>query len=78
MEYEDLVWEPVTSSNLAQIAYDPDNMELWITFLNGGMYSYSNVSEELYRGLLTSASKGRFFHRNIKTDPNRYPFVRHA
>lgn len=58
---------PVTSSNLAAVGYDPDSNQLFIQFLNGSMYMYSGVPQEVYDGIMSAGSKGSFFHHNIKT-----------
>lgn len=61
---------PVSSSNLSSVAYDSGTLE--IQFKNGRYYRYFNVPESVYLGLLTAPSKGRYFHRHIKT---AYPYT---
>ena len=57
---------PVESSNLKAIGYDPDNQELYVSFLNNTTYKYLNVPEEIFNAFLEAGSKGQFLHRNIK------------
>ena len=57
---------PVESSNLASIGYEVETSTLEIEFHNSGIYQYSGVPENIYQGLMDAASKGRYFHQNIK------------
>ena len=57
---------PVSSSNLASVGYDATSKTLYVRFHKGGTYSYSNVPESVYHGLMNAPSKGRFFAANIK------------
>lgn len=57
---------PVGSSNLASVGYEVETSTLEIEFHNGGIYQYSGVPENIYQGLMDAASKGRYFHQNIK------------
>ena len=61
----------VTSSNLTQVGYDNNRNVLRVVFATGAAYDYHNVDEQMYRHLLQSPSKGRFFHQYIK---NRYNY----
>jgi hypothetical protein len=38
---------------------------LVLTFQNGTTYTYSDVDESVFRGLITANSAGQFFGRNI-------------
>ena len=55
---------PVTSSNIASVGYENGTLE--IAFVDGGVYQYSNVPEQIYLGLMSAASKGGYFHDHIK------------
>ena len=57
---------PVQSSNIASVGYDPATSTLEIEFHSGGVYQYLGVSREVYEGLMKAASKGSYFHHNIK------------
>jgi hypothetical protein len=56
----------VSSSNVASIGYDPDNMILEVEFLSGGLYEYYNVPEFLFNDFINAPSKGQFFDQHIK------------
>lgn len=56
----------VSSSNLASVGYDPENMILEIEFHNGGIYQYFNVPESVYKGLMNADSHGKYFDAYIK------------
>lgn len=62
----------VSSSNLYAVGYDYDSATLRIQFLNGGIYDYQGVSSDVYEGLLSAASKGKYFDQVIKK--GGYPF----
>jgi len=57
---------PVTSSNLDSVGYDAENEILEVAFRSGGVYRYFSVPQHVYDGLMSSGSKGQYFHRNIK------------
>ena len=56
---------PVASSNVTAVGYDAATETLRIDF-NSGTYDYSNVPEDVYEGLVTAASVGRFIAQNIR------------
>lgn len=56
----------VDSSNLEWVAYNKKNSELYIQFHSGGLYRYTNVSENLFNGLLSAGSHGRYFWMKIR------------
>lgn len=58
--------QPVTSSNLAEVGYDPDLETLEIQFKNGGVYQYYNVPAFINERFMTADSLGRFFNAEIK------------
>lgn len=55
---------PVRSSNIASVGYENGTLE--IAFVDSGVYQYFNVPEHVYQGLMSAASKGRYFHDRIK------------
>lgn len=61
----------VDSSNLSSVGYENGN--LYIRFHHGGLYCYHNVPEDIYRGLLSANSKGKYHAAYIK---NSYSFSR--
>jgi hypothetical protein len=58
--------QPVTSSNLASIGYDPATETLEVEFKNGLVYQYYNVPQIIFDQLHQAASVGTFFNANIK------------
>lgn len=56
----------VDSSNLEQVGYDPDGMELYVQFKDGSLYVYTEVPAQVYDGLLLASSKGSYLHREVK------------
>lgn len=65
--------QPVTSSNLRSVGYDPMTHILEIEFHSGDIYRYSGVPQGVFDGLLRAGSKGSCFHSNIK---GCYPYTR--
>lgn len=65
--------DPVASSNIASIGYDPESTTLEIEFTNGSIYQYFNVPTGLNDELMASSSKGQFLNTYIR---NGYPYSR--
>ncbi len=65
--------DPVSSSNIASIGYDPASETLEIEFTNGSIYQYFNVNSGLYDQLMAAPSKGQFLNTYIR---NAYPYSR--
>lgn len=61
---------PVGSSNVVSIGYDPDSQTLEVEF-RSGIYQYYNVGQHIYEELMSAPSKGQFINSQIK---NVYPF----
>lgn len=62
--------EFVTSSNVESIGYDASLNVLHVSFLNGGLYEYHNVPEEVFFAFRSASSKGGYLAANVK---NVYP-----
>jgi hypothetical protein len=62
------------SARILEVQYDAETQEMWITFVRGGKYKYSNVTEDIYIALVTAESPGRIFDQEIKSNPSKYPF----
>lgn len=58
--------EPVTSSNLVSVGYDPETQTLEIEFKEGRVYQYYKVPVEIYQGLMAAGSKGSYFYSHIR------------
>jgi KTSC domain-containing protein len=50
-----------SSSVLASASFDDETSEMTITFLNGREYTYSDVLESTYEGLINAESPGKYF-----------------
>jgi hypothetical protein len=58
--------QPVNSSNLASVGYDPGNETLEIEFRNGTIYRYLNVPTFEHDRLMSATSHGVYFNANIR------------
>ncbi len=57
---------PLESTTLAWASFLPDHNLLELGFHNGTVYHYFDVPSEIYRALLASDSKGRYFNHHIR------------
>lgn len=77
--------EPVQSSQLKEVGYDPASKTLAVRF-NGRsgertVYTYANVGPELYDGLRAAdkdpeQSVGKYFGLHVKPFKDLYPFTK--
>jgi hypothetical protein len=65
--------EPVSSSSLQSVGYDPQSRILEIEFHGSGVYQYEDVSQDTYSELMAAPSKGRYFAERIR---DRYAWRR--
>ena len=65
--------EPVSSSNIAAVGYDPDSETLEVEFKTSGIYQYFNVPVFMHERLVVADSVGKFFNAEIK---DSYPCAR--
>ena len=63
----------VSSCNISSIGYDHSRETLEVEFLNGSIYQYFNVPDDIYEKLKGASEKGRFLHAYIK---NAYLYSR--
>jgi len=63
----------INSSMIYAAGYDAQNLTLELVFNTGGIYRYFEVPPDVYHGLLTTESKGRYMWENIF---NLYPYER--
>ena len=76
-----IVWQPVESSQIAEIGYDANTATLGIRFKAGkrsaaSEYHYANVPVGTHHALMTAESVGTYFGQNIKNNPS-YPYQKH-
>lgn len=66
------------SKNIAGIGYDPETKTMELVFHDGRgeIYTYQNIGAHTYCELLNAESVGAYFAKNIKADPQRYPFTK--
>jgi KTSC domain len=57
---------PFTSSNIAAIRYDEDQLLLEVEFLNGTRYHYYEVPAHIAQAFDQASSKGSFLASTIK------------
>lgn len=58
--------QPVHSHALAAVGYSKRLRALEVEFISGAIYRYSNVPPQIYRGLLSAASKAQFYDTNVR------------
>ncbi|MEQ8228166.1 MAG: KTSC domain-containing protein [Rhodospirillales bacterium] len=63
----------VASSNIASIGYDEPSQTLEVEFLNGTIYQYYGIPQNVHDQLMQAGSKGRFLNTYIK---NAYGYSR--
>lgn len=54
------------SSALSSVSYDDEDQILEVTFNSGQSYTFSQVPQDIFEGLVGSPSPGRFYHSVIK------------
>jgi hypothetical protein len=57
--------DPVESSMLAAVGYEPNLRALVVLFNSGKAYQYLNVPPEVFEGLSQARSKGRYMLDHI-------------
>lgn len=57
----------VLENNIESVGYDKATNNLFVKYLTGSIYRYSNVPEYEFDHMLTATSKGAYIHMNIKT-----------
>lgn len=65
--------QPVKSSNIKSVGYDPATKTLEMEFHTGKVYRFRDVPGKAHSDLMQASSKGSHFARHIK---NRYQFDR--
>jgi hypothetical protein len=57
----------LTSSAIAEVAYDDHDRLLQVEFRDGSVYVYLAVPPTVYHGLLGAQSQGTYFNRVIRS-----------
>ncbi len=64
--------DPVSSSLLSSVGYDPEEKLLEVELEDGAVYQYVGVPEKAYRDLLDAGSPGRYLNQHLE----EYEYVR--
>jgi hypothetical protein len=59
------------STAIRTIFYVPAKRELWVTFVSGRRYVYTEVPSDVFDAFKTAPSRGAFFNHRIR---DRYGF----
>lgn len=59
-------FEPIGSSHIQSVEYDPDSEDMTVTFQSGDRYMYRNVPVGIYQRWQTAGSAGEYFQRMVK------------
>ena len=65
--------KPVSSSNLEDVGYDSATQTLEVGFMNGRIYQYFDVPEDVRDGLMNAGSPGGYLSREVK---GKYRYAR--
>jgi hypothetical protein len=57
---------PVKSSNISSIGYDPVTCTLQVEFRNGGLFNYDGVTPDQHAEMMKADSIGRYFHAHVR------------
>ena len=68
---------PVRSSHIEAIGHDPERQHLHMAFLNGKKGHHDNVDANTFRLFLAAPSKGKFYHKFIKSKPDLHVWHPH-
>jgi hypothetical protein len=59
------------STAIRNLFYVPAKRELWVTFVSGRRYLYTEVPSHVFDAFKTASSRGAFFNQEIR---DRYAF----
>jgi hypothetical protein len=62
-----------TSNQIVSVGWEDGVLE--VEFKGGAVYVYTNVTEDMYRDMVSAESVGGWFARTIKKDPVKYPYA---
>lgn len=58
--------QPVSSSNITHIGYDPEEKILAVKFKDGALYHYHDCEKDAHEALISAKSIGSHFHTNVR------------
>lgn len=57
---------PVSSSAISAVGYDPSTMRMQIQFQQGRTYTFCDVPQHIFDGLLGAGSKGTYYDHYVR------------
>ena len=54
------------SSNIARFAYDDGSRVLKVEFMNGSVYDYFDVPDQVFNGMKSASSVGQYLAQQVK------------
>lgn len=63
----------VQSSNIQAVGYDRETEEMKVVFHTGAEYTYADVPEEVFDGLIKAPSVGSYFYAYVR---DKYDYAR--
>jgi len=66
----------IESSNILKTNYFAHRKRLYVYFNRGKVYSYSNITEEVYENFEEADSQGEFLRGEIMKNPRKYPYFK--
>jgi hypothetical protein len=64
----------INSSNILKTDYFAHRNRLYVYFNRGKVYSYGNITEEVYKNFEEADSQGEFLRGEIMKKSNKYPY----
>ena len=64
----------IDSSNILRTDYFAHRKRLFVYFNRGKVYSYGNITEEVYRNFEEADSQGEYLRGEIMKKPSKYPY----
>lgn len=68
-----MIRQPIDSTSIKSVGFDPAQSILEVEFHNGGIYQYQGVAEAVFHEFMEASSRGAFLNEHIKP---RYPFFK--
>lgn len=59
-------WKRLDSTFVKAVSYDKDLQVLSVRLKGGAVYNFKDVTKGIYKDLIKSQSKGKFFNKNLK------------
>lgn len=66
----------IDSSNILKTSYFAHKNKLYVYYNRGKVYSYGNITEQVYKNFEEADSQGEFLRGEIMKKPNKYPYMK--